>query len=71
MLVMVVRFLHNKNGRRKTDVTCIVFDDINAKVTTEMQLAKLHEMGIDAIEILKSRPKAEVLEVSYDETNRQ
>lgn len=67
---MSVRYLCNRNGKRKTEANFIIFEDVNAMVTEEMQLEKLREMGIDAIQILKSRPKAEVLGVSYDETTR-
>lgn len=71
MLITSVRYLCNRNGRRKTDVTCVVFENRDTILTDEVLLKKLREMGIDAIKILNSKPKAEVLGVSYDETTRQ
>lgn len=69
MLIMAVRYLCNRNGKRKTDSNIIVFEDNHEKITEEMQLSKLRGMGIDAIEILKSKPKADVIGVSLEDLN--
>lgn len=71
MLITSVRYLCNRNGKRKTDATCVVFEDKDTVLTDELLLAKLRERGVDAIKILNSKPKAQVLGLSYDETTKQ
>lgn len=71
MLITAVRYLCNRNGRRKTDATCVVFEDKDTILTDELLLTKLREKGVDAIKILNSKPKVQVLGVSYDERTKQ